>query len=140
MAKFIGKGSTIDFTYNSTQSTVTQLLGITPAASAFGEVEATTLDSTRREFLPTILEDGVAAFRVALDNDAADHGSAFSAFQAGATMSIVIRLATSALNNRIVKMAGFFTGFSIDELVVDDLIRATVGFRSTSITAPASST
>jgi len=145
MTKYIGKSSVIEFTYSATQSVVGQLLEITPANSSVGEVESTTLDSTRREFLKTILEDGVGGFRVGWDPDDAGHISMFNAFQSlsvdqTSTMSIVIRLATTLINKRIVKMTGFLNNFAPAALTIDGLLSTAVGFRLNSLTAPASST
>ena len=138
--KYIGKATTVDFTYNSTQSTVANVMGATPPACDFGEVESTDLDSLRRAFLPTLLEDGIANFNLAWDPDDVGHVSLFAAFQAGATVGLTFRLATTLLNKRIIKGTGFWKSFHVGEITSDGLLMTTGAFRCNSLTAPASST
>lgn len=65
-AAYIAAGSTIAYKYGSasTYTPVAFVLTITPPEPTYGEAETTTLTSTAKTFLPTILEAGEVSFTV----------------------------------------------------------------------------
>lgn len=103
---------------------IAQLVSVTPPSMENPTADVTHLGSTWREFVATIPDGGEISLNIEYDSAQATHATLASNFAAGTSGTWVVTLADSG--GTTIGFAGPITNFEWDEIVVDDVVRASV--------------
>lgn len=124
MAYAPGKGTILQLEIASVFTAIAQLVNVTPPSMSVGTSETTHLASTWREFIGSIPDGGEITFTIEYDSADASHAALSSKF-AGCAVENWKVLFNDAGDTEVA-FSGIITGFSWDEVVIDNVVTASL--------------
>jgi hypothetical protein len=129
-----GKGTVFQVSVNSSFIPVGQVTSIGGPDASVGTFEVTNLDSSMREFTPTIGDGGSASLNVNYDPTNAGQAFLQGLVATPSTISCKIIFPTTT---RFMTFGGVLTGFAAGPITVDNIHTRDIGIKiSGSITVP----
>lgn len=130
MANTPGKASYLKLSISSVFTTLGQLVSVQPPQMSMGTVETTTLSSTWRTFIATVLDGGEVTCTVNYDASDSSHAQLWTDFQAGTVDSWKIVFADTGAAE--VAFSGIITALEWGEYTIDDLVQLNITIKVTS--------
>lgn len=129
MAYTPGKGTKLQLSISSVFTDIATVQNVTPPSMTMGESETTHLGSAAREFIPNIRDSGEVSFKIEYDAANVTHQNLLATYNTGVTADW--KIIFPDLGTTEVTFSGFITGFSWDEVSVDNVVTASLTIKLT---------